>query len=111
MGWGAMVEGGGLTQVLRKASGETVDNEECRRVMGTSVTENMICAGDTGVDTCQGDSGGPMVTKRPEDGFFVGWSFICITSWGVGCARPGTYGVYTRVTPFLDWIKEQYQLM
>ena len=108
VGWGAMLEGGGITETLRKAGVRTVTNEECRRVMGSvePVTTTMICAGDSGVDTCQGDSGGPMTTRRPED---AGYALVGITSWGIGCARPDTYGVYTRVASFLEWIQEQYQ--
>ena len=25
-------------------------------------------------------------------------------SWGDGCGRPGTYGVYTRVSQFVEWV-------
>jgi len=52
-----------------------------------------VCAGyeQGGVDTCQGDSGGPFV----ESGELIG-----ITSFGEGCARPGYYGVYTRVASY-----------
>ena len=108
VGWGAMMEGGGITETLRKARLRTVTNDECRRVMGERepVTMTMICAGDTGVDTCQGDSGGPMTTRRPGD---AGYALVGITSWGIGCARPDTYGVYTRVSSFLEWIQQQYQ--
>ena len=30
----------------------------------SDITENMICAAETGKDSCQGDSGGPMVTNE-----------------------------------------------
>ena len=30
----------------------------------SDITNNMICAQDTGKDSCQGDSGGPMVTNE-----------------------------------------------
>jgi secreted trypsin-like serine protease len=65
------------------------------------VTDSMICAGTGrgGRDTCGGDSGGPLVVMEGQRPVLVG-----VTSWGEGCAWPGTYGVYTRVSAFKDWL-------
>ena len=83
-----------------------MDYEPCRSVMGdAAVSAGMICAGAGGKDTCNGDSGGPLVTKHANTG---GYSAIGITSWGIGCARPETLGVYANVAHYLDWIAQQF---
>lgn len=60
-----------------------------------------ICAGywHGGSDACNGDSGGPLVCYSQSEPTLIG-----IVSWGVECARQGTYGVYTRVSRYLRWI-------
>ncbi len=69
------------------------------------VTVRNVCAGyRQGIrSSCQGDSGGPLVVP----GGPTGWSQIGIVSWGVGCAQPEAYGVYTRVSQYIDWILER----
>ncbi|WP_373008443.1 trypsin-like serine protease [Hyphomonas sp.] len=60
-----------------------------------------ICAGDGFIDSCQGDSGGPLVrygsTGQPVQ--------VGIVSWGVGCGRAESPGIYTRVAAFTGWIR------
>ena len=71
----------------------------CRRMLGPAFhLGGALCAGrvEGGVDTCAGDSGGPL---RDSTGLVVG-----ITSWGVGCGRPGLPGIYTRVSTVAGWI-------
>lgn len=68
-----------------------------------NLTNNMFCAGvpEGGKDSCQGDSGSPFSLR--DDGWF--WA-AGIVSWGVDCGQQGTYGVYTRVANYIDWINK-----
>lgn len=51
-------------------------------------------------DTCQGDSGGPLMMFSSSNQ----WILVGLTSFGDGCARRNSAGVYTRVASFRDWI-------
>jgi len=98
----------GLSPILRKASVLPVSNSECNAALGAGrVTEGMICAGAENKDSCQGDSGGPLVSRSSSSSEY---SLTGITSWGDGCALPGTYGVYTRVSVYMDWVATQVGL-
>jgi len=68
------------------------------------ITPNMLCAGlaEGGKDACQGDSGGPLLVKDEAHG----WTQVGIVSYGDSCAQPDTYGVYTRISAFNEFIAE-----
>jgi secreted trypsin-like serine protease len=61
-----------------------------------------LCAGTDGRDSCQGDSGGPLVIYDAHNAKYQ----IGVVSWGFDCAKPGFYGVYTRVSSEASWLKE-----
>ncbi|KAM8953169.1 vitamin K-dependent protein C [Pelodytes ibericus] len=81
-----------------------VSRNECAEVMHHELSGNMLCAGLLGdkQDACRGDSGGPMVTK-----FGGSWFLVGLVSWGEGCGREDNYGVYTKVSRYLEWINQE----
>jgi len=98
-GWGATSEGGKSSAYLKKTTVTVVqDNDKtCQRYR---IDGNIkMCAYQQGTDSCQGDSGGPLVTSEDGRNTVIG-----VVSYGKGCARYGTSGVYAKVTGYLDWI-------
>lgn len=116
-GFGQTEYGGDISPILNKVIVTPVNTTECQehytndRLLRTGLFDEIhLCADDkTGrrMDTCEGDSGGPLEVKweyvlgvqRHVIPFIIG-----VTAFGIGC---GGYspGVYTRVSPFIDWIK------
>lgn len=95
-GWGDATGSGDYASGLRAARVHVLPDALCERAYpggggGTYRADSMLCAGEVmgGRDACQGDSGGPLVAE----GKLVG-----LVSWGSGCGRPGSPGVYTRVS-------------
>ncbi|XP_025084188.1 transmembrane protease serine 9-like [Pomacea canaliculata] len=101
-GWGSTHEDGDAVRFLREVDVPILSNSLCSYYLGPdSIVDHNICAGYTqgGKDSCQGDSGGPLVCKR--NGV---WKLAGVVSWGYGCGKTYSPGVYTRVTSFLNWI-------
>ncbi|MFE4056824.1 S1 family peptidase [Streptomyces sp. NPDC059096] len=98
-GWGDTTGGGAYAEALRSAPVTVLRDAECERAYpgasgaqgGRYDAATMLCSGDPrgGHDACQGDSGGPLVAE----GRLIG-----LVSWGSGCGRAGSPGVYTRVS-------------
>ena len=103
-GWGKTSESGGsLPSLLQKVEVPFVDEAACGEAYPGNITNSMICAGfpEGGKDSCQGDSGGPLFMNDGQGPVLAG-----VVSWGEGCARPGKYGVYGKVSEIADWVEE-----
>ncbi|MER6997424.1 serine protease [Streptomyces sp. NPDC000410] len=98
-GWGDTTGGGDYASTLRAVPVTVLPDETCVHAYpggagGRYEASTMLCAGDTrgGHDACQGDSGGPLVAR----GRLIG-----LVSWGSGCGRADSPGVYTRISAAL----------
>ena len=95
-GWGRQSESDtNKSPLLHKASIPIMTNSQCGEAYARYDATAMFCAGypQGGIDACIDDSGGP---------FLVNGKLTGIVSWGIGCARPNTPGVYTRVKTYLS---------
>ncbi|KFO11201.1 Transmembrane protease serine 6, partial [Balearica regulorum gibbericeps] len=101
-GWGALKEGGHISNVLQKVDVQLIQQDICSEAYHYMISPRMLCAGyhKGKKDACQGDSGGPLACKEPSGRWFLAG----LVSWGMGCARPNHYGVYTRITQVLGWM-------
>uniref|UniRef100_A0A3P9J8S8 Peptidase S1 domain-containing protein n=1 Tax=Oryzias latipes TaxID=8090 RepID=A0A3P9J8S8_ORYLA len=103
-GFGTLSSGGSTASSLQEVSVPIVSNSQCSSSY-SSLTSNMMCAGLTqgGKDSCQGDSGGPLVSKNND----TRWVQAGVVSFGDGCAKPNTPGVYARVSEYQTWISSR----
>ncbi|MEU0743123.1 serine protease [Streptomyces sp. NPDC006134] len=98
-GWGDTSGAGNYAGSLRAARVRVLPDTVCEKAYPGSAegkyhSGSMLCAGEMsgGRDACQGDSGGPLVARG---------KLIGLVSWGSGCGRSGSPGVYTRVSAVL----------
>jgi trypsin len=85
---------------LQEVTVQVDDNNQCAEAYGDFITEEMVCASveGGGKDACQGDSGGPLVRQVAGPNGKRIDRHVGIVSWGVGCARDGYPGVYSRTS-------------
>ncbi|XP_054023615.1 trypsin I-P1-like [Dryobates pubescens] len=98
-GWGNTLSSGiNYPDTLQCLKAPVLPASDCSQAYPGQITRNMICVGflEGGKDSCQGDSGGPVVCNGQLQG---------IVSWGIGCAKKGYPGVYTKVCNYVSWIE------
>nr|CAD7405931.1 unnamed protein product [Timema poppensis] len=82
-------------------------NSECQAALRQQfgqdydLPDTSLCAGAEGRDACDGDGGGPLVCEKGGQWYQVG-----VVSFGIGCGRRNTPGVYTRVAMYQQWIMD-----
>jgi secreted trypsin-like serine protease len=92
------------SEVLREVDLPVVSTPDCAmRYSGALIGDGQICAGHEqgGKDSCQGDSGGPLAARDKNSCPYQ----VGVVSWGESCAVQKAYGVYTRVSSYVPWIK------
>uniref|UniRef100_A0A1B0DDL0 Uncharacterized protein n=1 Tax=Phlebotomus papatasi TaxID=29031 RepID=A0A1B0DDL0_PHLPP len=108
-GWGRTQEGGKSASILQELQLPILKNQECmeryrdvrKLISDKQFDEGVLCAGylQGGKDSCQGDSGGPLMIPVRTDRTFIYYQ-IGVVSYGIGCARASTPGVYTSVQTY-----------
>jgi uncharacterized delta-60 repeat protein len=110
-GWGQVSDtAGSEPNDLKKVTIDTVSNDTCNEAKSYNglVDARQFCAGPSagGKGFCHGDSGGSATSAESD------WRLrtqLGIVSWfgspgANSCAGADKYGVYTRVSAFVEWI-------
>ncbi|KAK2725025.1 hypothetical protein QYM36_001470 [Artemia franciscana] len=103
-GWGSVSSGDEYLSILQEANLNTVEQEDCLKVW-KGITEEQICAQAPGNGFCVGDIGGPLTQVIAENGRYYLLGLLSFGRKGK-CADAKYPGVFTRITSYLDWIKE-----
>ncbi|XP_039757565.1 CLIP domain-containing serine protease 14D-like isoform X2 [Pararge aegeria] len=111
-GWG-VTEFGEPSVVKRKVDVIAVPIATCHVALPyipESSLPDLICAGGRqGKDSCRGDSGGPLMREVREN-YKSNWFLYGVTSFGnKKCGLAGVPGAYTRVSSYMDWIRQVVQ--
>ncbi|KAF4526466.1 hypothetical protein B566_EDAN014078 [Ephemera danica] len=106
-GWGRRSEVSEHSVTLKEVPVPLWDQRDCEKALkqrfgpAYSLPDTAICAGAEGRDACDGDGGGPLVCEDAGQWYQVG-----VISFGIGCGRRETPGVYTRLSRYERWITD-----
>lgn len=98
-----------------------VKTNDCKNDFGFNVDKTHLCAGgNSGEDSCSGDSGGGLFSNILEGKAGVEnvgrvkndrWEVVGIVSYGSSRCGDGNPGIYTRVSQYIQWIKQTMSRM
>lgn len=107
VGWGATAQGSDASNDLLQVTLPLVAHDVCAAaITDDDITASMLCAGRAtgGIGICQGDSGGSLIQDRTQADGTRRRVTVGIVSFAKGCAAPNQYGVFTRVSSYVNWI-------
>ncbi|KAK7480656.1 hypothetical protein BaRGS_00028128 [Batillaria attramentaria] len=100
-GWGRLSGSGSSANILKKVTMKKISNTECASrwasVGGANINDGHICFYEPPKSACSGDSGGPVRCK----GVLTG-----VTSWGVSTCSGSFPSVYTRLSNYASWMRQ-----
>ncbi|KAK3106139.1 hypothetical protein FSP39_013544 [Pinctada imbricata] len=100
-GWGLTDSGGSVSSTLQAVSMTVMSKSNCQSRWGSSsIIDSHVCVHKGyGTSACMGDSGGPLVCRN---NILVG-----ATSWGSSTCSGDLPSVYTRISSFRSWIRDE----
>ena len=99
-------------ECLQEVTVDTIPTAECIKKYGTwFVLQSILCAADDGKKgTCIGDSGGPLIIPGASAKTDVQIAIMSTRSFGElggGCLNDGSPEIFTRVSSYKNWIRNQ----
>merc|ERR1711944_9916 len=104
-GWGYTISGGYFQSpsILQETPTDIISNEKCKGRWGaSSIYPGVVCLHTGEAGACMGDSGGPLACKNGGGEY----KLVGATSWGSSSCMVSMPSVYTRISYFMDWIRE-----
>ncbi|XP_035777817.1 uncharacterized protein LOC118458944 isoform X2 [Anopheles albimanus] len=111
VGFGQTSYGSDMSPVLQKVSLNYYDFDTCNnelprpKFLKDGLTKDQFCTKTPNKDACLGDSGGPLQIELSDVSKTIPY-LTGVVSFGTGC-WDGSFGVYTKVSSYIDWIRER----
>ncbi|KAJ1519619.1 hypothetical protein ONE63_004893 [Megalurothrips usitatus] len=104
LGWGSSVYNGQTSSRLKLMTAPLVSPSDCITKYGQLYDEHFCTGSQNGQSVCTGDPGGPLLWLSPRTHRLM---VAGIVSYGDGCS--GSSIINTKVSSYIDWIKETTQ--